>query len=145
MLRLRPFSPSDIASVQRIVESSMKEEYPPSMFFEIHNHWRDGFIVSDFSGQTVGFVAPIRTEPRSARILVLAVLEPFRGQGIGSALLTAFTNECGLKGMSSVELEVRESNKAAIRFYTKHGYQAIDILPKFYKDGEAGIKMVRTL
>jgi ribosomal-protein-alanine N-acetyltransferase len=123
----------------------MKEEYPASMFLEIHNQWRDGFIVSDYSGQTVGFIAPIRIEKRSARILVLAVLEPFRCQGIGSALIAAFTNECGLKGMSSVELEVRASNKAGIRFYTKHGYQVIDILPKFYKDGEDGLKMVRSL
>jgi ribosomal-protein-alanine N-acetyltransferase len=123
----------------------MKEEYPASMFFEIHKHWREGFIVSDYSGQTVGFIAPLRSGPKRARILVLAVLEPFRNQGIGSALITAFTNECGLRGMSDIELEVRESNKVAIRFYTKHGYQIIDVLPKFYKDGESGLKLVRSL
>lgn len=145
MLRLRPFSPSDIPHVQYIVGSSMKEEYPASMFFEIHNHWRDGFIVSDYSGSTVGFVAPLKTGPKRARILVLAVLETFRCQGIGTSLMTAFTNECGLKGMSVIELEVRQSNKAAIRFYTKLGYQAVDVLPKFYKDGEDGLKMLRNL
>jgi ribosomal-protein-alanine N-acetyltransferase len=123
----------------------MKEEYPTSMFFEIHSHWRDGFIVSDFSGSTVGFIAPIKTGPKRARILVIAVLETFRGQGIGTALMTAFTNECGLKGLSEIELEVRKSNKPAIRFYSKLGYQAVDVLPKFYKDGEDGLKMMRNL
>jgi len=145
MLRLRPFSPSDIPRVTHIVENSMKEEYPASMFLEIHNRWGEGFIVSDFSGQTVGFIAAMRPAPRTARILVIAVLEQFRCQGIGSALIDAFTNECGLKGLSNIELEVRESNKQAIRFYMKHGYQVIDVLPRFYKDGEDGYKMWRSL
>lgn len=145
MLRLRLFSPSDISHVRYIVESSMKEEYPASMFLEIHNHWRDGFIVSDYFGSTVGFIAPIRVGQKRARILVLAVLETFRCQGIGSELMDAFTNECGLRSMSVIELEVRESNKSAIRFYKKRGYEVVDILPKFYKDGEDGLKMLRNL
>lgn len=123
----------------------MKEKYPASMFLEIHNIWGDGFIVSDYSGQTVGFIAPVMSGPRTARILVIAVLKPFRGQGIGSALLSAFTNECGLKGMANIELEVRQSNKPAIRFYMKHGYQVIDTIHGFYKDGEDGYKMWKTL
>ncbi len=145
MLRLRPFSPSDIKNIQFIVENSMREKYPASMFLEIHNMWGGGFIVCDYSGQTVGFIAPMRSGPGTARILVLAVLEPFRNRGIGSALLNAFTNECGLKGLKNIELEVRPSNKTAIRFYMKHGYQVIDTIPGFYKDGEDGYKMWRTL
>ncbi len=115
------------------------------MFLEIHNQWGEGFIVSDLSGQTVGFIAAIRLSPKTARILVIAVLEQFRCQGIGSALIETFTNECGLKGVSNIELEVRQSNKQAIRFYMKHGYEVIDVLHGFYKDGEDGYKMWKSL
>jgi ribosomal-protein-alanine N-acetyltransferase len=145
MLRLRPFSPSDIKSIQFIVENSMREKYPASMFLKIHDIWGDGFIVCDYSGQTVGFIAPMMSGPGTARILVIAVLEILRGQGIGSALLNAFTNECIMKGLKNIELEVRPSNKLAIRFYMKHGYQVIDTIPAFYKDGEDGYKMWKTL
>ncbi len=145
MLRLRVFSPSDIGSIQHIVKTSMKEVYPDSMFLEIHNLWGSGFVVSEYSGQTVGFVASVKSGPKTARILVIAVLEPFRRQGIGSALMRAFTNECGLRGISNIELEVRQSNKPAIAFYLKHGYQIIDVITGFYKDGEDGYKMWKTL
>ncbi len=145
MLRLRVFSPSDIGSIQHIVKTSMKEVYPDSMFLEIHNLWGSGFVVSEYSGQTVGFIASIESGPKTARILVIAVLEPFRRQGIGSALMRAFTNECGLRGISNIELEVRQSNKPAIAFYLKHGYQIIDVITGFYKDGEDGYKMWKTL
>ena len=144
MLRLRPFAPSDIVSIRHIVKISMKEVYPDSMFLQIHNLWGSGFVVSDYSGQTVGFIAPVTSGPKTARILVMAVLEAFRGQGIGSALMRAFTNECGLRGLSNVELEVRLSNKPAIKFYLKHGYQIIDVITGFYKDGEDGYKMWKT-
>lgn len=123
----------------------MKENYPDSMFLEIHNLWGDGFIVADYSGHTVGFISSIRSGPKTARVLVIAVLEGFRGQGIGSSLLDAFTKECALNGLSNIELEVRQSNKAAIRFYTKHGYEATGVLRGFYKDGEDGYRMWKTL
>lgn len=145
MMRLRPFAPSDISDVLKIIGSSMPESYPPSMFLELHNIWRDGFLVCEYFGPTVGFVVGTLSGIRTARILVIAVLEPYRCKGIGTALMTEFTNACGMKGISSIELEVRKSNKGAARFYTKHGYQVIDVLPRFYKDGEDGLKMWRNL
>lgn len=145
MMRLRPFSPTDISDVMKIVGSSMPEKYPTSMFLELHNIWREGFLVCEYFGSTVGFIVGTLSGFRTARILVVSVLEPQRCKGIGTALLNEFTNACGLKGLSNIELEVRKSNKGAIKFYTKHGYQVIDIIPHFYKDGEDGYKMLRNL
>ncbi|UCD92904.1 MAG: GNAT family N-acetyltransferase [Methanobacteriota archaeon] len=145
MMRLRPFSPTDISDVMKIVGSSMQEKYPASMFLELHNIWREGFFICEYFGSTVGLIVGTLSGFRTARILVIAVLEPHRCKGIGTALLNEFTNACGMKGLSNIELEVRKSNKGAIKFYEKHGYQVIDIIPHFYNDGEDGFKMLRNL
>jgi ribosomal protein S18 acetylase RimI-like enzyme len=47
--------------------------------------------------------------------------------------------------MRTVELEVRKSNEAAIRFYTRYGFQITNLLARFYTDGEDGFKMRRHL
>lgn len=145
MMRLRPFTPSDISGVLKIVSSSMTEKYPPSLFLELHNLWREGFLVCEYFGSVAGFIVGSMSGVSTARILVIAVLKPYQCKGIGTALINEFTNACGMKGISDIELEVRKSNKEAIRFYTKHGYQVIDVIPHFYKDGEDGYKMWRTL
>lgn len=123
----------------------MPEEYPASMFLNLHRAWREGFIVCECFGTTVGFLVGSMSGPKKARILIIAVLEPYRCKGIGTALMEAFTNACGMRGIRSIELEVRVSNRNAIRFYQKHGYRIIDIIPRFYRDGEDGYKMWRAL
>lgn len=115
------------------------------MFLGLHDFWREGFIVCDYFGTTVGFVVGTTSGPKTGRILVIAVLGSHRSRGIGSALIREFTNACAMKGLNNIELEVRVSNKEAVRFYTKHGYQITGVIQKFYKDGEDGYKMWRSL
>lgn len=62
----------------------------------------------------------------------IAVLEPFRQQGIGEKLLTYALElypqmECAL-------LEVRESNKPAQKLYEKHGFVKVGERKNYYSD-----------
>ncbi len=145
MLRVRPFAPNDLGAVVAIVKEALRENYPTSLYLDIHKWWRDGFLVAENMGTVVGFLASVMMAPEQSRILMLAVYQAWRRRGAGSALMDAFLNECALRGVKSVELEVRRSNQEAIRFYTRYGFQIAHVLPKFYTDGEDGFKMRRFL
>ena len=145
MLRVRQFAPQDVPSVAATVRDSLRENYPTSLYLDIHRWWRDGFLVAEEAGAVVGFVAAVVSAPQTARILMLAVYAPWRRRGIGSALMDAFLKECAMRGIRDIELEVRKSNEAAIRFYMRYGFEVTNLLPKFYTDGEDGFKMRRHL
>jgi ribosomal-protein-alanine N-acetyltransferase len=145
VLRLRPFSPNDIPAVASVVRESLRENYPATIYLDIHKWWRDGFLIAEEDGRIVGFLSGVSNAPQNARILMLGVLAPYRRRGIGSALMDAFLQQCALRAMRTVELEVRVSNANAIQFYRRYGFQIAGTLPRFYTDGEDGYKMIRHL
>lgn len=145
MVRVRPFSPNDIAGVSSITRDALRENYPMSLYLDLHRWWRSGFLVAEENGAVVGFLAAVVNAPRRARILMLAVNDLWRRRRIGSTLMDAFLEECTKRDIAAVELEVRKSNNAAIQFYTRYGFQVTTVLPKFYTDGEDGLKMSRHL
>jgi RimJ/RimL family protein N-acetyltransferase len=55
--------------------------------------------------------------------LGIGVLAPFRGQGIGEALMQAAIEKAWHKGLTRIELTVREYNKPAIALYEKLGFK----------------------
>ena len=76
---------------------------------------------------------------------MLAVSKKLRRQNIGSNLLNNFLKELLTQNTKHVELEVRTANKQAIEFYQKHGFDIINIISKFYQNGEGAYIMKRVL
>ncbi|KTD40471.1 GNAT family N-acetyltransferase [Legionella parisiensis] len=54
--------------------------------------------------------------------LGIGVIASYRGQGIGEALLSTALQMAQEKGLTRIELTVREHNKAAIALYEKYGF-----------------------
>ena len=144
-MRIRSFTPNDIPAIATIVRESLRENYPTSLYLDIHRWWREGFLIADRDGHPVGFLAAVINADAHARILMFAVSAPFRRQGIGRQMMDAFVQACAMRGLRRIELEVRVSNEEAIRFYKRYGFELAGVLPKFYTDGEDGYKMVRHL
>lgn len=144
-MRIRPFVPNDIPAIATIVREALRENYPTSLYLDIHRWWRDGFLVADLEGHPVGFVASVISADGQARVLMFAVSAGVRRRGIGTAMMNAFVQACGMRGLRRIELEVRVSNDEAIRFYKRYGFEIAQVLPRFYTDGEDGYKMVRHL
>ncbi len=142
---MREFSARDVPRIRAITEHTLRENYPTSLYLDIYNWWREGFLVVEDQGQVVGFLAGVMSAPGRARVLMLAVDEKHRNQGYGTVLLNEFIRRAATRGVKAIELEVRRSNIAAIRFYERLGFQVLHPLPKFYTDGEDGIKMGREL
>ena len=62
----------------------------------------------------------------------LAVAPEYRRRGIASALITELIEKTRAK-LSFLTLEVRESNKAGIALYSKHGFEVFGIRKNYYE------------
>jgi len=144
-LQIRPFIPNDIPAVASIVREALRENYPTSLYLDIHRWWREGFLVADLDGHPVGFLAAVISAEGQARILMFAVAAGFRDRGIGTQLMNTFLQISANRGIKRLELEVRKSNAGGIQFYRRYGFDTGFLLPSFYTDGEDGYKMLKAM
>ena len=145
MILTRPFSPTDMPSVMRIVTDSLGENYPPSLYLTVHNLWSDGFLMLIDEGKAVGFIAAVPSGSKMARVLMLAVLPQFRKRTYGQHLMTELYKRCIAKKIDTVILEVRKSNASAISFYERQGFSVYGEIKKFYSNGDDAFKMMKVL
>ncbi len=76
----------------------------------------------------------------------IAVLKAYRNLGAGFALTSALLEEAGRKKLSSLILEVRESNQSARKIYNALGFKEIAVRKNFYAfPKENGISMIAEL
>ena len=145
ILQIRPFIPNDIPAIASIVREALRENYPTSLYLDIHRWWREGFLVADLDGHPVGFLAAVISAEAQARVLMFAVAAGYRRRGIGRFLMDGFIQACAMRGIRKIELEVRRSNADGIRFYQRYGFGLAFTIPNFYTDGEDGYKMIKDL
>ena len=73
----------------------------------------------------------------------IAVLEPYRGRGIGRKITQALLQYASNLGASYLTLEVRERNEKAQALYRSLGFIKVGVRKKYYEDtGEDGWIMV---
>jgi ribosomal-protein-alanine acetyltransferase len=73
-------------------------------------------------GRVCGFLVA-RVVAGEAELLNMAVDRKDRRKGLGSKLLAAAMREAAAQQATRMYLEVRESNRAAISFYLRHGFR----------------------
>ena len=88
-------------------------------------------LVAEENGQLLGFamVEYIKREETNsmyavheAHVVEIGVDETSQGKGIGAALIQAVKDAAKVRGCRSVQLDVWEFNKSALRFYEKLGF-----------------------
>jgi [ribosomal protein S18]-alanine N-acetyltransferase len=85
---------------------------------------RRAFITLSDSTLAGFAVASWLPQEAAAEVEGLVVDEMYRRQGMGSALLGACLEWAASAGASSMRLEVRASNTAALALYQRHGFSA---------------------
>ncbi len=133
---IRRIAVGDVASFHRCLDTVARErrylamlEAPPlDRVGDFVAHGREHGIVQFVAvvpDRVVGWcdVSPIRWEGfRHSGNLGMGLLPEFRRRGIGRRLLEATLTESRRQGITRVQLEVFVSNRAAIAFYEKHGF-----------------------
>lgn len=142
---IRKFQPNDMFPVIKLASEILTEHYNPSLFNYFYETFPEGFLVAEKFHKIVGFILGVKISPETSRILMLAVSENQRRQGIGSVLLNHFLKEIFIQNIKHVELEVRTNNKQAIKFYQNHGFNIVDTISKVYQNGEDAYIMRRVL
>jgi ribosomal-protein-alanine acetyltransferase len=64
----------------------------------------------------------------------MAVLPAFRRRGVGAALLSALLGQARARHAERILLEVRVSNRSAIRLYEQGGFQRLARRPGYYRN-----------
>jgi ribosomal-protein-alanine N-acetyltransferase len=94
--------------------------------------------------RVIGFVGgAIRKE--HGHISGVAVDREYRMNGVGKRLLKMVGAEFLADGLERITLEVRKSNRNAIRFYKKNGYKKSYDIKGYYADGEDAIVYEKTI
>lgn len=103
-------------------------------------------ILAVSGGRLAGYILVLfRQGSSSGRIYSLAVDPVLRGKGIAERLLRAAEKAARSASCTLMRLEVRPDNKAAIRFYGKHGYCRFGTYRHFYEDGMDALRYEKCL
>ena len=90
-------------------------------------------LVAEDEAGPVGYLC-FRQIFDEAHIANVAVLPERRGEGIADGLFETLDLKCERLGILYQTLEVRESNRAAIRLYEKHGFVRLGVRRQYYTD-----------
>jgi ribosomal protein S18 acetylase RimI-like enzyme len=98
----------------------------------------------------MGFVIADRFRPRRAsrsvgKIITIDVAPQAQHSGLGALLMSAVEGELKQAECDYVSLEVAVDNEPALRFYKKHGYAVLKVLPRYYLDSIDGLLMGKRL
>lgn len=78
-----------------------------------------------------------------ADVQTVAVAAAAQGRGTGALLLRALVAEAAARGATSLLLEVRADNDAAIALYTRHGFEQIAVRRRYYQPADVDALVMR--
>ena len=80
-----------------------------------------------------------------AHLILLAVLPRMRRRRLAHELLAWLEETADVAGIGKIELEVRERNSGARKFYRKQGYISGPSIPRYYDGIETAVRMAKKL
>lgn len=147
-IKLRRMRLCDTAPVAKIELDSYPDAWPEADFVEwLGNVGMFGHVLVDKSRQDKPIAGFVLTESTRARLHIgdIAVSPDYRRRGLATVLIRHTVKLAKKLGKTSVTLEVRASNDAAIQCYKVLGFKRKRRLKAYYLDGEDGIYMVLKL
>lgn len=133
MITVRAMTKSDIEEVLEIERQCFPVPWSLESFKKEFKNSFARYVVALIDGQIVGY-GGVWLIIDEGHITNIAVRKGFRKKGIGSELLKGLIEVCKNRDLTSMTLEVRESNLAARNLYKKHGFMEAGIRPKYYGD-----------
>jgi len=125
-------SPGDLDAVLEIEMASFTSPWTREMYLAEMQNVGISFCYLAREGATVfGFCSFWRVADE-LHINNLAVAEPYRRRGIGTALMGYVLKEGARMGAQRATLEVRRSNDAARQLYERLGFSAAGVRPAYY-------------
>lgn len=142
-----PVTPRDRADV--VIRSATVDDLPAILAIErasFSDPWSRSSFASLLERPRVYFAVAVERPARTvvghvvtwflldeAELANLAVAPAARGRGVGGALLAAAVATAEARGITTMYLEVRASNNAALALYGSRGFREVGRRPSYYR------------
>jgi ribosomal-protein-alanine N-acetyltransferase len=152
-MEIRRANPSDLPQLQAISAASVSAaQWTPQQWLDIFHTQipaRLVWIAEDQKApdqqQGIGFLVAQNLGPEW-ELENVAVLDEFRRQGVGRALLSTLLAQARVLQAERILLEVRASNQLAIRLYHTSGFQLLARRCNYYRNpDEDALVLVHSL
>jgi ribosomal-protein-alanine N-acetyltransferase len=97
------------------------------------------------AGDRIAGFGIMRYGVEEAHLDLFAVDRAWQRQGLGRRLLEWLERPARVAGLARIVLEVRAENAGARAFYERLGYRPLALLPGYYQDREAALRLGRSL
>ena len=130
---------------------TLPEHYSDYFYESLLSDLPESFLIAEKEGISIGYIM-CKSEfgfsnfkklgfVKKGHVVSVAVLDNFRGSGIGSALVEEAFKGVKEKQCDEMYLEVRCSNTDAVKLYEKLGMIVKQRLRSYYRDGEDAYMM----
>lgn len=134
----------DIPQVYEIERKSFPHPFGEVLIGSLYFGAPELCFILEQNGKMIGFLLGGYTPiPRQAHILSFAILESFRGEGLGKELLIHLLNQLENLEFNSVKLEVNVDNQRAIELYESLQFTIESKIRKYYQDNSDAFTMLR--
>ena len=107
-----------------------------------HPQTRWYVVAQDGAGSLVGY-AGLLCSGSEADVQTIAVAPDAQGKGLGGVLLDALIGQAAARRATTLLLEVRAGNDAAIALYESRGFERIAIRRRYYQPGDVDAWVMR--
>ena len=141
---IRRFRLSDMDRLLEIERAIFpRDAYDRNLFAEYFDTCGELFLVLVRRGNICGYMLTcIRPRPE---IVSIAVQPAQRRKGAARLLLECTIRRLRRRQVRRLNLMVRVKNRAAWKFYVKHGFVKIRVVRQYYDDGTDGFLMAKNL
>ena len=143
---IRQATPADVPAIVAIEKEAFADPWDAEVFTEALSYYPTTYLVAEVEGTIAGFIIGALEDTGEniyGHICNFAVAAPFRSRGIGRQLVLRLENQFALERATGAQLEVRESNAPAQRFYRRLGYQNVFFVGGYYANGEDAFVMMK--
>ena len=127
---LRAMTLDDLAAVDQVERSLYPFPWTTGNFFDSLQAGYDLRVLTDEQG-LVAYSVTMQI-PDEMHLLNLSVAERSQGRGVGRWMMLTLLEEASARGLQSMLLEVRPSNKPAQALYRSLGFGPIGIRRRYY-------------
>jgi [ribosomal protein S18]-alanine N-acetyltransferase len=101
------------------------------------------YVVAETAEGILAGYAGLLLSGSEGDVQTLGVAPALQGRGVGTVLLRALTVEAVRRGGTSLLLEVRADNAAAIGLYLREGFERISVRRRYYQPGDVDAWIMR--
>lgn len=131
---IRRAKSEDLEEIHHCESACFEMPWSYAMLYEdIIENTHTVYLVVQKNGKIIGY-GGMWIVIDEAHITNVCILPEFRGNGYAAALMSELFHEADRQGAFSMSLEVRVSNKSALKLYKKCGFTIHGIRKRYYSN-----------